>query len=274
MPKGRPPQPMLAREAAAPFDSPDHLFEIKWDGYRCLLEVGTDGAAPPRLWSRSGRDLSPEFRALVEDLPRNLPPRTWIDGELIAVSEGRPDFLGLARKNTPLLYVAFDLLAAAGEDLTDQPLALRRERLSRLIIPGPTCIPSEGVTGAGIGFFKNVVNQGLEGMMAKALTSPYLPGRRSGSWLKVLNYYEEEFPVVDVGDGDKKSARTVRIDVDGALVTLHGPKGRDIDRLSREFAQTPNSSKRWMCRVRHRGRQETGGLRHPSCRAVYRTTSS
>ena len=116
--------PMLATLVGAPFDDPDWLFEVKWDGFR--VEAVVDGGHRPALdaW-RAGR------RAVFRAVPG---PPTWIaarqaivDGEVIALDEhGEPDFAllqarikgrGAAAEPTPFVYEVFDLLHLDGRSL-------------------------------------------------------------------------------------------------------------------------------------------------------------
>jgi DNA ligase D-like protein (predicted ligase) len=188
-------EPMLAR-IAAPFDSPAHLFEIKWDGVRAVtyVEHGTH-----RMHGRRRRDLAGRYPELA--FLASLPDGCIVDGELVVLGAGgKPDFPAiLARENgtpgdaagaarrTPVVYVAFDLLWHGGEPLLARPLRERRERLGELVGAAgePRFVASTGVEGAGTSLFAAACEQGLEGVVAKRLDSPYLPGERSDAWQKI-----------------------------------------------------------------------------------------
>jgi DNA ligase D-like protein (predicted ligase) len=188
--------PMLAEAAPAPFDGDDWLFEVKWDGYRALafLErgagVGRGGDADggrTRLQSRRLRDLTPGYPDLRR-LHRHLEGRqAVVDGEIVALREGRPDFQTLQKGGGPVIYIAFDILELDGEVLIGRPLAQRRRVLEHRLTPGPDLVVSRAVLGRGTDFYRAVVQSGLEGVVAKRLDSPYRPGRRSRDWLKVRN---------------------------------------------------------------------------------------
>ena len=186
--------PMLAR-IGSPFDSPDHLFEIKWDGVRAVTYV-EDGRH--RMHGRRRRDLAdryPELAGLA-----SLPPGTVLDGELVVLrADGRPDFPAiLGRENgnaarahdaarlSPVVYVVFDLLYADGESLLALPLRERRERLARVVAAAalPRVVASDGVVGDGLALFAAARGRGLEGIVGKRLASPYLPGERTDAWQK------------------------------------------------------------------------------------------
>jgi ATP-dependent DNA ligase len=84
-------------------------------------------------------------------------------------------------------YVAFDLLYQRGRCLLREPLAQRRQALAELCasVTVPGVLWSAGVVGTGTAFYEAVVASGHEGVMAKALASPYRPGRRSPAWRKI-----------------------------------------------------------------------------------------
>src|SRR5271163_3918975 len=110
------PLPMLAT-AAAPFDSDDYVFEVKWDGVRALAGVS---AGQWQLWGRQGVDYTSRYPELA--VLRRLPAGTVVDGELVVMQQGRADLPSLLRRHQrrtplrsdyqglPLTYVLFDLL--------------------------------------------------------------------------------------------------------------------------------------------------------------------
>jgi ATP-dependent DNA ligase len=189
------PLPMLA-VAGEPFDSPDYLFEVKWDGVRALA---TREAERWRLWGRDQADYQSRYPEL--EVLRRLPSGTTVDGELLCFHQGLPDLSGqLARHGltngeriraaahvNPVTYVMFDLLEYQGRSLTNEPLERRREALQELLalLQEPRLVFSEGVIGAGVKFFEAAVQQGQEGVMAKHRASRYLAGRRSAAWRKI-----------------------------------------------------------------------------------------
>ena len=178
-------QPMLAFPAA-PFDSDDHLFEVKWDGIRALAYL--DGRT--RLISRQGRDLSPRYPEL-EGVHRHFSAKAVVDGEIVCLVDGKPSFYWLQRRNLrgaatyPVVYIVFDLLYYGGEDLCPLPLMERKEILQRSLAPGDSVALSSFIIGRGIDYYHAAASHGLEGIMAKEIASPYLSGRRSRAWLKI-----------------------------------------------------------------------------------------
>jgi bifunctional non-homologous end joining protein LigD len=185
--------PMLARTADAPFSSPDWIFEVKWDGIRAIAYA----ADTLSLLSRSGREMAGQFPELGEI--RELAPGCVLDGEIILLRDGRNDIQALMGRfqesdprqikadsqSLPVTYVAFDILERDGTPLIHLPLEERRKVLEAHVKEGKYMVRSVAVQGEGERYYAEVVKRGLEGVMAKRLGSPYEPGARSGSWLKV-----------------------------------------------------------------------------------------
>ncbi|GLI38356.1 non-homologous end-joining DNA ligase [Geobacter hydrogenophilus] len=191
MPRGV--RPMLATPAEAPFDHPDWVFEVKWDGYRAVAEL-RDGDVS--LYSRNLTPLEKKF-APVADALRELGFEAVLDGEIVVVDqEGRPDFQMLqnypASGSGHLLYYVFDLLHLEGHDLTGLPLTTRKELLKRILPSSPRIRFSDHVRQEGVLFFNVAGQKGLEGIIAKHSRSTYQPGKRSRQWLKVKRQPTQE----------------------------------------------------------------------------------
>ena len=188
--------PMLAK-AGEPFDSPEHSFEVKWDGTRCL--AFTDGKGEYRLLNRRRIDMTERYPEL--EFLGHLPAGSVLDGEIVVLKGGKPDFAALQSRDhavrplnirfmgakLPATYIVFDLLYADFRPVMDQPLSVRRERLAKLIkrCDNPRLVFSESVIGSGKAYFQAVCRQGLEGVIAKRLDTLYQPGKRTGAWLKI-----------------------------------------------------------------------------------------
>jgi len=187
--------PMLATPVEKPFDGDEWLFEIKWDGYRALSFV-EDGAV--RLISRTQNDLTGRFPEL-HDLAQFVQAKTAIlDGEVVALDDsGRASFslmqqrtgirkagrIGAANRNISVLYYVFDVLYLDGYDLRRVALEERKRILRESVkLDGPLRISDH--FDAGISLFEAAKQQGLEGILAKRRSSPYLEGR-TREWLKI-----------------------------------------------------------------------------------------
>ena len=185
-------RPMLPRPADAAFDSDEHVFEPRWGGRRVLALIEPEPGRRPRLTllDELGRDLAPRLPelAVIADRVADLP--AILDGEVVIPDkQGRMDENALVARladGTALdsipVFLAFDLLWSAGRPIIAQPLMKRRERLARVVTTGPELVVLPGVVGEGSDLYSAVSQQGLRGVMARHLRSPYLPGRRSHLW--------------------------------------------------------------------------------------------
>ncbi|MGH9497850.1 MAG: non-homologous end-joining DNA ligase [Terriglobales bacterium] len=188
--------PMLATPIEKPFDSPDWLFEIKWDGYRAVAFVENGKV---RLVSRNQNDLTGQYPEL-HDLPKLVKAKTAIlDGEVAALDEqGRASFSlmqqrtgirsggrrAAARLDVPVVYYVFDLLYVAGYDLRRVALEDRKQALTQIVGMNEFVRHSEHFPERGIALFEAARQQGLEGILAKRRGSLY-EERRSPDWLKI-----------------------------------------------------------------------------------------
>ncbi len=186
--------PMLA-VLVEPFESDRHLYEVKWDGFRSLAFVDAGGV---RLAGRRQTDFTARFPELIAPLAK-LPKGTLLDGEIVHLTDGKPDFQALLRRerswtgtpsphrrHPPVTFVAFDLMYESFASIMPAPLTERRARLSTVITSalGPRLALSDGHVGGGLALLDHAAAMGLEGVMAKRLDGPYEPGGRSGSWAK------------------------------------------------------------------------------------------
>jgi ATP-dependent DNA ligase len=165
-------------------------YEPKWDGFRGILEnVGKELA----LWSRNGRPLLryfPELRPLGE----LLPPKSVLDGEVVIVRDGALDFDSMQTRlhpaesrirklsaEMPAEFVVFDVLLWDGEAVWKQPLEERRRELERRARPPMYRVsPATRSLSEARGWLDRFESLGLDGVVAKRLDSPYLPGSRAG----------------------------------------------------------------------------------------------
>ena len=188
-------RPMLAISIDKPFDNPDWLFEIKWDGYRAVAFIEK---ARVRLVSRNQNDLTAQYPEL-RDLPRLVEAENVIlDGEIVALDEqGRASFslmqqrTGIrehgrhvaARRDIPVLYYVFDLVYVNGYDLRRVALGDRKRVLAQIITSeGPLRYSDH--FDKGVALFEAARSKGLEGILAKRRGSCY-EERRTREWLKI-----------------------------------------------------------------------------------------
>lgn len=191
-------KPMLAKLISEPFDRDDWIFEMKWDGYRAIAEIENGKI---KLYSRNGLDFKRQYPIIVEKLHVLLAHDCILDGEIIALKNGKPDFHALQQyKENPLSlqYMIFDLLYLDGEDLRKLPLIERKSKLRRLLneCKDNDIVFSDHVEKDGVAFFEKIKESHLEGMVAKEAQSSYLVGVRSPSWLKIKTVLAQEAIIV------------------------------------------------------------------------------
>jgi len=181
------------------------VHEMKYDGYRTLLAVGS-GAA--RAYTRSGLDWSTKFGVLIEAAVDLVPGSALIDGEAVVLdAAGRSSFQSLqaALKADPgsVVYYAFDLLSLDGEDLRGLPLIERKARLKALIPKtSRRILYSDHFTGGGEKLLETFCAAGLEGVVSKTADGRYV-GSRAGSWVKTKCIQRQEFAIVGWTPSDK-----------------------------------------------------------------------
>jgi bifunctional non-homologous end joining protein LigD len=202
-------KPMLATLGDPPH-GPGWGWEWKWDGARTVAYL--DGRDGLRLRSRNDLDVTGSYPELASLAGVDQP--MVLDGEIVALdTSGAPSFGRLQRRmhvrapnatmlrTVPVRYYIFDLLWSAGEDLTGQPYTVRRSQLEQLELPRTTGAVA-AVPDALFGdvdpadLLRAASDNGLEGVVARRLTSRYRPGRRSRDWVKVPLVRTQEFVVV------------------------------------------------------------------------------
>ncbi|WP_435245214.1 DNA ligase [Streptomyces tendae] len=220
----RPPVDVV-RPVAAPDVPGEHhwpsgptRYEIKADGWRAVGAVLEEHRTV--LLSRQGTNLAPHFPEILDAL-RHCPVGTVLDGELCAVVEGgRMDFDALASRRgrdrrswPPVVFVVFDLLATTGQDLRPRPLQERLERLGALLPPPPTPLQPVLATTSraeALAWYEALRPNGVEGLVAKGLGTPYIPGR--AGWVKIRHTLTVDAPIVAIaGPAARPTHVTVRL---------------------------------------------------------------
>jgi bifunctional non-homologous end joining protein LigD len=213
-------RPMLATAGELPTE-PGWAYEFKWDGVRA---VGYVGHGRLRLLTRNDLEVACSYPEL-EALTSLLGDRTAVlDGEIVALdAAGRPSFGRLQARmhvrrpdelllrRVPVAYYVFDVLYVDGRSLVGEPFGARRESLEGLGLTGrvevrvPPCFTE--VDGPSV--LEVAADYGLEGVVAKRLTSRYEPGRRSRSWVKVPLVRTQEVLIGGWQPGGGRRAGTV-----------------------------------------------------------------
>lgn len=191
--------PMLATLVDKPFDDEDWSFEIKWDGYRALAFRHKKTAT---LQSRNQKSFDDRFYPVLDAL-KQWDTDAVLDGEIVVVDDkGISHFHALqnwrSEADGHLQYYVFDILWYQGHILTGLQLGERMGILSAMIdgADGDVIRSGMSVVGRGVQFFEAARKLGLEGIMAKRLDSPYEPGERSKSWLKIKVQQRQEVVII------------------------------------------------------------------------------
>jgi DNA ligase D-like protein (predicted ligase)/DNA ligase D-like protein (predicted 3'-phosphoesterase) len=186
-------RPMLAKVASEAFSDKNWVFEVKWDGFRAIAYIEENFS----LMSRNQKELKQNFPELQE--LTNLASNIVIDGEIVVMSEGKPDFQSLLERGqtvskleikrqalrTPAVYIVFDIIEKDGKPLTNLQLIERKSILKDSLKEGTNVILCDFIEEKGEVYFESVLEKGLEGIVAKRKDSQYEEGLRTGSWLKI-----------------------------------------------------------------------------------------
>jgi bifunctional non-homologous end joining protein LigD len=226
--------PMMARLGPLPEPDSDYAHEMKWDGVRALGYV-EDGTL--RLVSRNGKNVTVAYPELAGLAAATGGHAVVLDGEIVAFDQqGRPSFEALQPRmhqrdplkirqllgTTPVTYLLFDVLHVDAATTIALPYTERRSRLEDLVHTGPHWAVPPYYTGCGEHALADSRRLGLEGVVAKRLTSPYRPGRRSPDWVKVKNFRTQEVVVGGWRPGEGRRANTIG----SLLVGVNDDSGR------------------------------------------------
>jgi bifunctional non-homologous end joining protein LigD len=229
---------------------PGWLYELKLDGVRIVADKRGERVS---LGYRKGRDATesyPEIALAVSRLPE---ARLVLDGEIIAFDDrGRPDFQRLgtriqrsfsaataaealrAARQTPVVYVVFDLLVVGDRDVTSLPIEHRKELLERVLGEASTAgslLRLHPTLADGAALFAFCREHALEGVVAKRAGSPYRADARSRDWVKVKRELEADLVVVGWTEGEGDRARLGALEVaayDGARLVVQGRVGSGL----------------------------------------------
>jgi bifunctional non-homologous end joining protein LigD len=183
---------MLATLVAEPFHRAGWVYEEKYDGDRIL--VYKEGSQV-RLLSRNDKDRTQRFPGIVAAIQTLRPPTLLLDGEVVVFDEKAVSrFQLLQRAQGEAVYAVFDCLFCDGRDLRRETLAGRQAVLAKAIVSNKRLVIARQLAANGLVAFRVARRRGFEGLVAKDLSSPYVPGR-SKAWLKVKVHQEEEFVI-------------------------------------------------------------------------------
>ncbi len=212
-------KPMLAESRETPFDSEDHIYELKWDGTRAIAFV------------RDGHRFQNRRLSFIEGRYPDLKVRTRkdaiLDGEIVVMDGGIPSFEKLQEREKasgtirvkylartlPATYVVFDVLYVEDREVMSLPQIERKALLPEIVEVDDRIVLSDYVEGRGVDYYNAVVGRGLEGIIAKDKAARYHVGRRSKDWIKIKKKATLDCVVCGVTAGEGE-----RSDTFGSLV--------------------------------------------------------
>lgn len=205
-------EPMLAQLLPEMPVGDGWQYEPKWDGFRVLVHRRGDQV---HLMSRGGRPMTRYYPELLDPLRVVAPGEYVLDGEVVVAGPQGLDFDALLQRvhpaesrvkllsvQTPSWFIAFDLLAEDGEDLTKQPLRERCRRLEALLrgVQAPVFLTPRTLDAElAARWFDLFEGAGLDGLIAKRLDQPYLPGKRG--WVKLKHERTADCVVIGYRSG-------------------------------------------------------------------------
>jgi bifunctional non-homologous end joining protein LigD len=211
---------MLLTESE-PFDSEQHIFELKLDGIRCLayLEPGKVDLRNKR--NKYLTDIYPE----LSEIHKLVKTRCILDGELVVMDQGRPDFYELQRrslmtdkfkielsaKQKPVRLVIYDILYFDQASLLDRPLMERKKLLQEHVTENDSLAISRYILDKGIDFYHLVASQNLEGIVAKKKDSIYQSGKRSKYWVKFKKLEDADFIICGYIPNEQGGIKSIQL---------------------------------------------------------------
>jgi len=197
-------KPMLISEMTAPFNDSDWIYELKMDGIRCITYLDKDC----ELRNKRNLRLLPKFPEL-SDIYKNVKERCILDGELVILKNGVPDFFEIQKRaltsNTfkiqisadkyPASFVAFDILYLKDKELISLPLTERKSILSETVTESPKLAISRFIYEKGIELFEVAKARNLEGVVGKKKDSKYYFDKRTKEWIKFKFLADMDFVV-------------------------------------------------------------------------------
>ncbi|MGE5405679.1 MAG: DNA ligase [Candidatus Saccharibacteria bacterium] len=187
--------PMEPTPCSKPLDDDDYVSQIKWDGVRMLLFY--DGSQV-RLQNRRLHDRTSQYPEL-QSIKNMADQSIVLDGEIVAFKEGKPHFPTIMRrdaardqqqalflmKRIPIAYQVFDILQAGSQKLLNKPWEERDQILRDVLDNSTNPFYIVDNLNNGLDLFENMKELQMEGIVQKHVSSPYLSGSKSKSWLKI-----------------------------------------------------------------------------------------
>ena len=208
--------PMLLYQVE-PFDDKDYIFELKLDGIRCIAYIDTKSVVLQNKRFKDVTDIYPELK----EMNKCVKHKVILDGELVVLTDGKPDFyalqtrslmtdkfrIELSAKRNPVQFVAYDIIYNNGKDLTNLPLMKRKDILSTNINEGNNLSISRYIEEKGKAFFELAKKENLEGIVAKKKDGLYHIGKRTRDWVKIKVMQDEDLIVLGYKPDEKGNVK-------------------------------------------------------------------
>lgn len=261
--------PMLLQKNDHPFDDDSYITELKLDGIRIIWTKFNDRV---RIYTRHNNECTSMYPELYHI---DLPNGTILDGEIVSPDEeGKPNFeYAMERfksKNSPHLvqYCVFDVIQYNGEKVWPLPLLKRKELLASIIPAGhPNITAVQWIEGNGKAYFDLIVQRSLEGIVLKKKNTHYEIGKRSHSWLKVINYQYEEVYITGIRKNQFGVFLSFLDGITAGVMEFMPPAARK-ELYAAARTKTENDKAKYIepikCLVKYRNLTSNGKLRIPS----------
>ena len=236
-------KPMLATLVNEPFDDPDWIYEVKWDGYRAVSYINKGTVS---ISSRNNKSFEGKYypiAAVMEKWSINA----VLDGEIVVIGkEGKANFSALqnwrSEADGNLIYYVFDILWYNDIDIMSLTLSERQTILKEILPTSDDRVRlSPSFTSNGLDFFAAAKKMGLEGIMAKKANSIYSPDSRNKEWLKIKANLRQEVVIggFTKNDGSSKQFSSLLLGVfENGNFQYVGKVGTGFnDKLQREMMQ-------------------------------------
>ncbi len=249
----KPLQPALAERLTTPQEIIDKIgpcfVEFKFDGFRLQCHKKGDRV---ELYSRKLERMTAMFPDVVDAIKKLKPKEMIFEGEALAYNEKQKRYFSFqqtmhrrrkhgidtASKELPLNLFVFDILYLNGKDLTNESYTMRRNALEKSFPAGILKLSEkyDVKTGKELDkLFKESISEGLEGIMAKDLKSPYTAGKRKFAWIKLKKSYGKTVDTIDgviIGYYLGKGAR-VEFEFGGLLIAVHNEDNGRLETVAR-----------------------------------------
>lgn len=282
-------KPMLLGDNQPPFDSPEHIYELKLDGIRCVVYLSATDCELRNKRNKTLNSIYPELKGIN----RQVKERCILDGELAVLKDGKPAFyevqrrslmthpvkIELAAKKLPVCFTAFDILYHGDKQVNSLPLMERKALLSETVLESPLLAVSRYIEREGVALYDAADAQDLEGVVAKKKDSKYYFGKITKDWIKCKALLDDDFIVCGYFFNEKNMVSVILGIYSGSVIVYQSHVAMGVSRLDFKIMSGQSRTKRYLgfpefegavwitpelvCCVEFMNRTAGGGLRQP-----------